>query len=80
MASHCLWSLGFQTAEPRVIVHSFAGCLFYGAFAAKNLIVRSRALPGWALPVVGGLLFTALTTEVLTSALWYFTNVGTPGL
>jgi hypothetical protein len=80
VAFHCLWSIGFQTAEPRLVVHSLAGCLFYGAFAAKILVVRSRALPGWALPVVGGLLFTAITTGILTSALWYYTNVGAPGV
>jgi Family of unknown function (DUF6529) len=48
----------------------------FGAFAAKMLTVRSHNLPGWALPTIGGLLFTGLTVVWLTSALWFFTTVG----
>ena len=32
--------------SPRVLAHSLFGCLFYGAFAAKVLVVRSHSLPG----------------------------------
>jgi Family of unknown function (DUF6529) len=39
----------------RVAVHSLAGCFFYGAFAAKVVVVRSR-LPRFALPLAGGTL------------------------
>ena len=35
-------------------MHGLAGCLFYGAYAAKMLGLRVRGLPGWALPVLGG--------------------------
>jgi hypothetical protein len=28
VAVHCLYALGFQGGEPRVLVHSLAGCLF----------------------------------------------------
>src|SRR3954449_8538317 len=45
VAYHCLWSLGFQDTDARVLVHSLFGCLVYGAFAAKVLIVRSPKLP-----------------------------------
>ena len=55
-------------------VHSVAGCFFYGAFAAKVLIVRSRRLPGWALPLAGGLLVTLIAAMWCSSALWYFNN------
>jgi hypothetical protein len=78
VAYHCLWSLGFN-ADPgfdRVFVHSIAGCLFYGAFAAKVLVVRMDRLPGWALPLAGGLVFTALVTAWLTSAFWFFDTRG----
>jgi hypothetical protein len=52
------------------------GCTFYGAFVAKMLTLRMRRLPGWALPVLGGLVFTTLVATWLTSALWYFGTVG----
>lgn len=72
VAYHCLWSLGFRDSEPRVLVHSLLGCGFYGAFAAKLLVLRSRRVPGWAVPVVGGLVLVGLTSIWLTSALWFF--------
>ena len=40
--------------------------------------MRSARMPGWALPVVGGLLFACLVGLWLTSSLWFFTNVGFP--
>ena len=42
-------------SSARVLAHSLLGCAFYGAFAAKVVIVRSRGLPGIALPIAGGL-------------------------
>ena len=78
VAYHCLWSIGFS-ADPglnRVFVHSLAGCAFYGAFTAKVIFVRSRELPGWALPVAGGLVFTALVGAWFTSAFWFFDTQG----
>lgn len=82
VAFHCLWSLGFNasTSQTRVFVHSVLGCLFYGAFAAKMVIVRSKHVPGWALPLAGSLVFTALVGIWLTSSLWFFTNVGFPAV
>jgi hypothetical protein len=80
VAYHCLWSLGFEkdSDSTRRFVHSLLGCAFYGAFTTKVLCVRSAKLPGWALPVVGGLLFACLVGLWLTSSLWFFTNVGFP--
>jgi hypothetical protein len=72
VAVHCIWAYGFQTSPTRVFVHSLAGCLFYGAFAAKMVVVRSRRLPGWALPVAGGLLFTVVVVIWYSSALWFY--------
>jgi hypothetical protein len=82
VAFHCLWSLGFNAhaAQTRVFVHSVLGCFFYGAFAAKMVIVRSKQMPDWALPVAGGAVFTALVVIWLTSSLWFFTNVGFPAV
>jgi Family of unknown function (DUF6529) len=80
VAYHCLWSLGFQDADTRVLTHSLLGCAFYGAMATKLLALRIDGLPRWALPVIGGLLVTCLTGLWLTSSLWFFTNVGFPGV
>jgi Family of unknown function (DUF6529) len=74
---HCLYALGIHAADPRVEIHSFCGCVFYGAFVAKMLLVsRPEDRRGWAIPVAGGLAFAAITGLWLTSALWFFGTVG----
>ena len=75
VAVHCLYALGLQATDTRVLIHSLCGCLFYGAFVTKMLILdRSDGVSWWALPTAGGVLFTAITSLWLTSALWYFTR------
>ncbi|HTF48345.1 MAG TPA: DUF6529 family protein [Pseudonocardia sp.] len=69
---HCLFALGFEASTPRVLVHSLLGCLFYGAFVSKMLSLTRPGLPGWMVPVLGGVLFTALIGVWLTSAVWLF--------
>jgi hypothetical protein len=77
VAYHCLWGLGFATTGgARRVVHSVCGCLFYGAFASKVIVVRSRRMPGWALPVAGGVVFGVLVLVWLTSAAWFFNKNG----
>jgi hypothetical protein len=76
VALNCLWLLGFVTTTTRALVHSIAGCTFYGAYTAKMLGLRMRGVPAWTLPVLGGLVFAAFVTLWLTSALWYFRNFG----
>jgi len=76
----CLWSLGFQDATTRSLVHSLFGCFLYGAFVVKVLGVRVRGLPQWLLPVAGGAVFVALVGIWLTSSLWFFRTVGFPEL
>ncbi|MFI8932762.1 DUF6529 family protein [Streptomyces sp. NPDC053474] len=76
VAVHCLYALGYQTYSTRVLWHSFLGCFFFGAFSAKMLLLRSDRLPGWLLPLVGGLVFAVLTLVWVTSALWFFRTVG----
>ena len=78
VAAHCLLAYGVQLGDLRVAVHSLAGCFFYGAFAAKVLVVRSRRLPGWALPVAGGLLVSLIVVMWYSSALWYFNGARLP--
>lgn len=77
-ALHCLLAYGVQLASPRAAVHSLAGCFFYGAFVAKVLLVRSRRLPGWALPVTGGLLVVLVGVLWYSSALWYWSGSAWP--
>ncbi|MCH0567157.1 MULTISPECIES: DUF6529 family protein [unclassified Streptomyces] len=76
VAVHCLYALGFQSYGTRVVWHSLLGCFFFGAFSAKMLLLRWERLPGWLLPIVGGLVFAALTVLWLTSALWFFRTFG----
>ena len=78
VAYHCLWALGFQDTTDRALVHSLAGCFFFGAFTTKVLAVQARGLPGWSLPLVGGALFVGLSVVWLTSALWFFREFGFP--
>jgi hypothetical protein len=78
VAYHCLWALGFQDTDTRVLVHSIVGCFFFGAFAAKVVVVESKGLPGLALPIAGGTLFSTLVVVWLTSALWFFNEFGFP--
>jgi uncharacterized protein DUF6529 len=76
VAYHCLWALGFQDTGARQLAHSLFGTAFYGAFATKLLALRITGRPGWALPVIGGLLVTLLTGVWLTSSLWFFSTFG----
>lgn len=76
VVAHCLYALGFGFDSPRVLVHSVAGCLFYGAFTAKMLTLPRRSAPGWAIPLLGALVSAAVVMVWLTSALWFFTTFG----
>jgi hypothetical protein len=76
VAIHCLYAAAFQTYDTRVLVHSIVGCFFFGAFTTKMLLLPRKGLPGWALPLFGGSVFTALVVLWVTSSLWFFTNVG----
>lgn len=82
---HCIWAFGFQTGTvhgydvpPRAIVHEVLACGVFGAVVVKVVAVRSRRVPGWFLPVAGGLLFALLIVVVLTSAGWYLDEKGWP--
>jgi hypothetical protein len=78
VAYHCLYQLAFQDTSTRVLIHSLLGCAFYGAFAAKVVVVRSHSLPGLALPPAGGALFTLLVGVWLTSGWWFISTNGLP--
>ncbi len=78
VAAYCLYGFGFapEPFSTRTMVHSLAACAFYGAFAAKVVLVHTRRLPGWALPVAGGLLLITVVVAWLTSAVWLFSEIG----
>lgn len=78
VAVHCMIAYGVQVTSLRVAVHSIAGCFFYGAFAAKLLIVHSRRLTGWALPVAGGAMTVIIGVLWYTSALWFYDGYHLP--
>jgi hypothetical protein len=74
VAYHCLWGLGFQSTDTRVVLHSLFGCFFYGVFTIKVLSVRLHGLPDWLLPLVGGITFAALVGLWVSSSLWFITS------
>lgn len=76
VAVHCVYAIGFKSGDTRQLIHSIFGCLFYGAFVSKMLILQRTKSPSWALPLLGGVVFTALVTLWLTSSLWYFATTG----
>lgn len=78
VAVHCLYAAGFKAYDTRILLHSLLGCLFFGAFAAKMLGLRREGLPAWALPVLGGVLFTALIGLWWTTAVRFFGTFGSP--
>lgn len=76
VAVHCLYALGFQATDARVVTHSLIGCLFYGAFTTKMLLLAKPGVAGWTLPIVGGLVFSCAIGLFFTSALWFFVTFG----
>jgi hypothetical protein len=76
VAVHCLYALGFQTYDNRVLFHSLFGCFFYGAFVTKMVLLTRKGLRAWVIPVAGGLVFFGLIYVWLTSALWFFDTNG----
>jgi len=75
VAFHCIFILGFQSTDARVLAHSIVGSFVYGVIAVKLFFVHDRDHPRWTLPLVGGVLFTTLATLWATSSFWYFTQV-----
>lgn len=76
VAAHCLYALGFQDFDTRVLLHSLFGCFFYGLFVCKMIVLTRHRTPGWVLPVVGAAVFTGLVGLWVTSSLWFFSEYG----
>lgn len=69
---HCVWALGYRTADIRLALHSLLGCVAYGFYVAKILTVRTDDRPVWALPVAGSLLGATMLGVWWTSALLHY--------
>jgi len=80
IAYHCVSTYGVETTSTRVFLHSVAGCALYGAFVAKVLVVRSRRMPGWMLPVAGSVLVCAIGLLWYSGALSALNGFDAPGL
>jgi hypothetical protein len=78
VAYQCLWALGFQSTDTRVLIHSLLGCTFFGAFTIKVFAVRTHGLPSWVLPVAGGTVFAVLVLLWTTSSVWFWREFGFP--
>jgi hypothetical protein len=76
VAVHCLYALGFQSTDTRVLFHSLFGCFFYGVFVTKMLLLTRKGVAPWVIPIAGGLTFFSLVFIWLTSALWFFATSG----
>jgi hypothetical protein len=76
VAAHCLYALGFQDFDTRVLLHSLFGCFFYGIFVCKMVVLTRSRTPGWALPLIGAAVFTALVGLWVTSSVWFFSEYG----
>ena len=71
VAVHCLYALGFEAYDGRVIAHSLFGCFFYGAFVFKMLILTRDDSPKWALPLAGGLVLSGVTALWVTGVFYF---------
>jgi plastocyanin len=78
IAYHCMFAYGFRSFDSRTAVHSIAGCFLYGAIVAKIAVVRSKRLPGFALPLAGGTVVTVVFVLWYSAALWYFNDSSVP--
>ena len=76
VAYHCVVRIGFQDTTGRVLAHALLGCVLYGAFVAKIMIVRWRRFATWAIATAGIALLAVLAATWYTSALYLFRTAG----
>ncbi len=74
---HCIWALGYQSDNSRVVVHSLFGFVAYGLYVAKILTARSDEPPERSLAVLGSLLGFALLAAWWSSALVFYAGTAT---
>jgi Family of unknown function (DUF6529) len=69
---HCIWALGYQGGNSRVVLHSVFGFIAYGSYVAKILTARAEAPPERSLAVLGSLLGFAMLAAWWSSALVFY--------
>ena len=62
--------------DPRDVAFRSSAASSSGPSVPRCCCSARSSLPGWLLPLVGGLVFIALTVLWLTSALWFFRTFG----
>ena len=71
--------MSFIAELKRRNVIRMAGLYLVGAWLlvqVASTLFPTFGVPGWALPLAGGLVFAALVGIWLTSSLWFFTSSG----
>jgi len=76
VAFNCLFDLGLNRMDMRIMIHAILGAFIYGIFVAKFLLIRVDRAPGWILPILGSALFSTVLGLWLTSAYWWFNLYG----
>jgi hypothetical protein len=76
VAFNCLFDLGLNPINVRIMIHAILGAFIYGIFVAKFLLLRVDRAPGWMLPILGSALFSTVLGLWLTSAYWWFNLYG----
>lgn len=76
VAFNCLFDLGLNRMDMRIMIHAILGAFIYGIFVAKFLLIRVDRAPGWILPILGSALFSTVLGLWVTSAYWWFNLYG----
>jgi Family of unknown function (DUF6529) len=72
VAFHCLWALGYQGDNVRILLHSVLGCVAYGLYAAKVVTVRRGDGPEWVVPLTGSVLGFSMLAIWWSTALVHY--------
>ncbi len=76
VAFNCLFEMGINPLDLRIMVHAVLGAFIYGIFVVKFFVIRIDRAPGWMLPILGSALFTTIVGLWYTSAYWLFSLYG----
>src|SRR5665648_1226652 len=71
-AYNCIFNIADKSEAPRVVIHAIMGTVLLGLFMVKIAISRGLRRFYKRLPVLGAVLFVAITVLWVTSAGWYY--------
>src|SRR5665648_201192 len=72
VAYNCIFNIADKSEAPRVVIHAIMGTVLLGLFMVKIAISRGLRRFYKRLPVLGAVLFVAITVLWVTSAGWYY--------